>query len=172
MSAKIFAKAVTVGLIASLAVTAVIMAGIHIFEVAPFNMPPAAAFLRALGLPAEPAGMALHFFYGALWSVLFIGVFRERISIQNGLITAGVMWLLMMIVFSPIMQWGVFGYGAPHHQLPEDNPLYLGNPAKYAILTFGVHMVYGFIMGAGNAWWIKRDRLKSDDDRRMESARF
>lgn len=146
-------KSAAVGLLGSLAMFLVIFAVVQT-GVAPFNTPPSGAFLASLGLPAQPLGLIGHFLYGALWSVVLVAVFRERTNIPKGLGLAGVLWLVMMLVYSPIIGWGFFGVGGPGHELAATDPLYIGSAAKYIVASALLHLVYGGIIGWLNPVWI------------------
>jgi hypothetical protein len=65
-----------------------------------------------------------------------------------------VLWLIFMLIYSPIIGWGFFGAGGSGHQLPPDNPLYIGSAGKFVILTLLLHAVYGIIVGWLDRVWI------------------
>ena len=65
-----------------------------------------------------------------------------------------VLWLILMLVYSPIIGWGFFGFGASSSELPVDHPLHLGAPLKYMMVTLVVHLVYGMIVGWANRRWL------------------
>ncbi len=60
----------------------------------------------------------------------------------------------MMLVYSPIIGWGVFGFGGVGLRLPADDPLYLGSSVNYLGITLGLHLIYGTIIGTLNPAWI------------------
>jgi len=144
-------KAIVVGAIASL-VMIVIMLFLVNEGIAPFNLPPSAAFSHQVGLPAQPTGAVLHFLYGMVLSLIFVYLFRETISFLKGIGFAIVIWLIMMLAFSPIIGWGVFGIEAG--QGDPSGPLYLASTARYIVSTFIMHLIYGVIIGWLNTWWI------------------
>lgn len=137
-------------LVMFLGITLIIKTG-----VAPFNLPPSAAFLMKIGLPAQPLGLVVHFVYGMFWSVVLITLFKGETDVRKGIGLALVLWLVMMVVFSPIIGWGFFGFGGAGHQLSPDDPLYLGMAIKYLIGTLILHLVYGAIIGWLNPVWIR-----------------
>lgn len=145
-------KAGAAGLVGSLLIFVVMFIGVNITGMAPFNLSPSAAFLAALGIPPRPAALVLHFGYGFAWAVLLYALFRERVSLFNGMGVAFGQWLLMMIVLTPLIGWGLFGFGGAGHALPASAPLYLGNPVKYVALTLVLHLIYGAL----NGWLIPR----------------
>lgn len=109
-------KAAVAGLLGSLIIFVVI--GVKVTGVAPFNPPPSAAFLEVLGLNRGPVAPIVYFLYGALWAVILLALFRERVTVGKGVGIAGVQWLLFMVVYAPVIGWGFFGIGGPARQLP------------------------------------------------------
>jgi len=147
-------KAAVVGALGSLIMFLFIMFGIHGAGVAPFNLPPSAAFLEKIGLNAGPLPALVHFGYGAFGSIVLVALYDRDVSIGKGLGLATGLWLLMMIVYSPIIGWGFFGFGGAGHGLSTDDPLYLGSPVKYVVATLVLHLIYGSIIGGLNPAWI------------------
>jgi len=147
-------KAVAVGAIGSLVMFLLIMFGIHGTGVAPFNLPPSAAFLESFGLNVGPLPLLVHFGYGATWSVVLVAIYGPNPSLRSGVGVALVLWLLMMLVYTPLIGWGIFGFGGPGHQLAPSAPLYLGSSVKYVGATLVLHLIYGTIIGWGNAAWV------------------
>lgn len=146
-------KAAVVGALGSLVMFAIMMPLIK-SGVAPFNLPPSAAALKALGLPTQPLALLAHFGYGMFWSVVLVALFREQTNLAKGLGLAGFLWLFMMLVHSPMIGWGVFGT-ADTSGLPE--VLQLGSTVKYVVATLVLHLVYGIIIGTVNPWWVQFD---------------
>ena len=156
MNTRIALKTAVTGFVASLAVTLLIMLNIHGTGMAPFNVPPVMAFLITFGITAKPLALIMHFAYGIFWSFLFVMVLKRGMTIAKGLGMGILMWLIMMLIYSPIMGWGVAGFGAAHHALSADAALYLGNPVKYLVMTLVAHLIYGLIIGVGNTCWIRK----------------
>jgi len=144
-------KAGVIGAIGSLIMFVLMMVAIHGAGVAPFNLAPSAAFMKTLGLPAKPLALIAHFGYGIVWSIVFVALFEHRLTIARGLGLAGVLWLGMMVIYSPIIGWGVFGFGDT-----ATGELALGNPVKYVVATAVLHAIYGLTIGWGNARWLGR----------------
>lgn len=147
-------KAATVGALGSLVMFAIMYVGIHVTGIAPFNMPPSAAFLESLDLNVGPLPLLVHFGYGASWSLWLVVYTKSNVDLKAGLTLAVGLWAFMMLVYSPIIGWGIFGFGGPGHTLPPENPLYLGSPVKYLGVTLGMHLIYGTIIGTLNPAWI------------------
>ena len=145
-------KAGAVGALGSLVISIVMFVGIHVTGVAPFNMPPSAAFLEAIGLPVQPLALIGHFVYGIVWAIILLALFGEKTDVWRGIGVAVVaQWLvLMQLIYSPIIGWGVFGVNAG--TMPADAALALNSMPKYVILTLVLHIVYGAL----NGWLIPR----------------
>ncbi|NGP89099.1 hypothetical protein [Fodinibius halophilus] len=138
------------GLAGSFVMFIIMMVGIHATGFAPFNTPPSAAFLHQLGLNIGPLPLIVHFGYGAFWSVVLYYFFKESVSIKEGIYLALALWGVMMLILSPIIGWGFFGFGGAD-ELAADAPLYLESGPKYLIMTLILHLIYGAIIGWGNA---------------------
>ena len=138
------------GFIASLVMFLIIYLGTTITGMAPFNIPPSAAFLYNLGIESNGFALLLHFSYGILWSYVLVYTFEDDVSITKALILSIILWVFMMTVYSPLIGWGIFGFGYAHH-LASNHPLYLDNNFLYIVITLGVHLVYGFILGYLNS---------------------
>ncbi len=122
--------------------------------VAPFNLPPSAALLERLGLNVGPLALVAHFGYGIFWSIVFVALFGERADVKRALGLAATLWLILMVIYSPAIGWGVFGFGAADRA--ADHPLHLGSPIKYAVATLLLHAVYGLVIGTLNPAWATR----------------
>jgi len=145
-------KAGAVGALGSLIIFAAMVVGVKVTGAAPFNLPPSAAFLEALGLNVGPLAVIAHFAYGIVWAWILLALFGRGVTVANGLGVAGFQWLLLMLVYAPVIGWGVFGLGGPAHTLPVTDPLYLGSSAKFIVMTLVLHAVYGAL----NGWLIPR----------------
>jgi len=133
----------------------IMMFGIHGAGVAPFNLPPSAAFLERIGMNVGPLPLLVHFGYGAVGSVALVAVWGRDASVRSGLVLASGLWLIMMVVYSPLIGWGVFGFGSGYE---PGSPLHLGSPIKYMGATLVLHAIYGAIIGGLNPAWISFSR--------------
>jgi len=147
-----YLKSAAVGLLGSLVMFVLMMFAINA-NIAPFNVPPSAAFLDIIGLHTGPLPLLVHFGYGATWSVVLVFLFRERTGIWNALGLSLSLWLFMMIVYSPIIGWGFFGFGSAG-ELAKDATLYLEPGPKYLIATAILHLIYGSLLGGLNPLWL------------------
>lgn len=148
-------KSALIGVLGSLVMFLIMVLGIHVSGFAPFNLPPSAAFLEQLGLNVGPVPLLVHFGYGATWSMVLVVLFGADTDVRRGVYLAMGLWVFMMIVYSPIMGWGLFGFGGSGHTLSADHPLYLGSPIKYLGATLVLHLIYGAIIGGLNPRWIR-----------------
>lgn len=148
-------KSTLIGALGSLVMFVLMMFAIHGAGIAPFNLPPSAAFLEQLGLNVGPLPLLVHFGYGATWSLVLVALYGADTNVRRGLFLATALWLFMMIVYSPIIGWGAFGFGGTGHELAAGHPLYLGSPMKYIVATLVLHLIYGWIIGGLNPAWIQ-----------------
>lgn len=142
------------GFLASLAMFLFIYLGIHITGVAPFNVPPSAAFLYNLGIEGKGYALLLHFCYGILWSYVFVFTFEEDVSVTKALVLSVILWLFMMLVYSPLIGWGIFGMGYAHY-LAANHPLFLESAIAYVIITLALHLIYGATLGYIHSRWLR-----------------
>jgi len=145
-------KAMFVGCTASLVMLVLVLLAIQ-NGIAPFNLPPAAAFLAKLQVDRAPYPLLLHFGYGAFWSVFFILLFRETTSVAKGLGLGVALWLLMMLVVSPLLGWGLFGMASTSGLSPQA-PLYHAAGIGFIVSTLVAHLVYGGIVGWFDPQWL------------------
>lgn len=146
-------KAAVVGLAGSLVMFILMVIGIHGTGIAPFNIPPSAAFLVKIGLAVGPLPLIVHFGYGAFWSILLVYLYQNKTDVTKGLLIAFGAWLIMMLIYSPIIGWGLFGFGGAHAK-PAADSLYLESGPKYLIVTLVLHAIFGTIIGWLNPLWI------------------
>lgn len=153
-------KAAIVGLVSSLIMLIVMILAIFIIAFTPFHSLPSTAFLINVGIHSEVFSLLLHFAYGTLWSVVLVYGFEEDVTLLKGLGFAMILWFFMMVVYSPIMGWGFFGFGYSYLLSPSD-PLYLSTGPMYIISTIAVHVVYGVCVGWLNEHWTVADLVKN-----------
>jgi len=145
-------KPALVGIVGSVVMFIIMMLGIH-SGMAPFNITPSAAFLQRLGVSVGPLALLVHLGYGAFWSIVLVQLFQEKTNVARGIGLALCLWFVLMIVYSPIIGWGLFGFGEASRLAPGD-PFHLAPGPKYLIITLILHLIYGTIIGWLNPWWI------------------
>ncbi len=154
-------KAGAVGLLGALIILAVMILGIQVTGLAPFNLSPSAAFLYALGFSSMPLALILHFGVGFVGAAMLYLLFGRGINPLNGIGLALVQWVLLMVVAGPIIGWGLFGIDADGHALSAEAPLFLGQTIKYVVLTFVLHVIYGGLNGTLIARWMGADGART-----------
>jgi uncharacterized membrane protein YjjP (DUF1212 family) len=56
-------------------------------------------------------GLLFHLAYVGFWSVAFIAFLRPSLTLRNALILAFFLWIGALVVFFPIIGWGLLGLG-------------------------------------------------------------
>jgi len=78
--------------------------------VSPFPAPPSLAFAETVigrDLPL-PVGLLFHAVYVTFWSVVYVRFFPHR-DLRTALGLAGALWIVILIVFFPVIGWGFAG---------------------------------------------------------------
>ncbi len=104
------AKAGGVGVVTALLLTAVMVPALK-FGLSPMPKPLGLAFAetvlgRALPLPV---GLLFHIAYVAFWSIAFVSLYRDGLSLTKALILGGLLWIAVLLVFFPVVGWGFLG---------------------------------------------------------------
>lgn len=136
----------------------VIVAPLIVFKTGPFNLSPPAAMLHVFGIDSRPLAWILHFAYGIGWGLVYVQLVGKRSTGLSGFGFGLCMWLVMMLIYSPLIGWGLFGLGDAHMLAPDD-PMYLAPGYGYSMLTFLLHAMYGVIIGTVYPLWAKVDSL-------------
>lgn len=139
-------KTITIGILATFAMDITMNGLMILFGLVPTNIHPAAAFLYNLGIEHEIISMLLHYSYGTFWALVFVYAFEQNFSVYKALGLASVLWLFMMLVYSPVIGWGFFGMGNAQ-LLESSHPLYLSSSFDYLVVTLSVHIAYGTTLG-------------------------
>jgi hypothetical protein len=103
-------KAVGVGIGTAVLLSAVMVPAMRL-GVSPLPKPLGLAFAETvLGGPLPlPVGLLFHVAYITLWSVVFVALFRDRLSLRRALVLGVALWLVVLVVFFPVVGWGFFG---------------------------------------------------------------
>jgi hypothetical protein len=110
LSANELFKSIGIGI-----VTAILLSGVMVpalkFGISPLPKPLGLAFAETLaGRPLPlPVGLLFHVAYVAFWSVAFVSLFRQSLTLLNALILGLVLWFFVLVIFFPIVGWGFFG---------------------------------------------------------------
>ena len=115
--------------------TAALMLGLIAAGVSPFPKPPSLAFADTLlgrSLPL-PVGLLFHAAYVTFWSMVFIVLFPRR-DLKAALSLAGALWIIILVVFFPLVGWGFAGLSVSPKLIPA---------SFIPHLTFGL-LLWGF----------------------------
>ena len=95
--------------------TGVILAVLNVIalktHVSPLPQPLALAFADTIAgaqLPL-PVGLLFHVAWVTFFSVVYVVLFRTELTLKNAFWLAAALWLVTLVVFFPIVGWGVFG---------------------------------------------------------------
>jgi hypothetical protein len=109
LDGRSWARGVGIGVAVAI-LTAIVMVALLKAGVSPFPKPPSLAFAETLlgqALPL-PVGLLFHTVYVTFWSVVFVCFFPRR-DLKWALALAGALWLVILVVFFPIVGWGLAG---------------------------------------------------------------
>lgn len=108
MKPKDYAKAIGVG-IATAVILSLIMVPAFKAGMSPLPKPLGLAFAQVLlGKVPLPVGLLFHVVYVTFWSVAYVALF-DRQTFLNALWLALGLWVLVLILFFPIVGWGFLG---------------------------------------------------------------
>ena len=128
-------QAIGVGLLVAI-ITAAAMLALTAARVSPFPMPPSLAFAETLtgrSLPL-PVGLLFHTAYVTFWSTLYLRFCRRR-SLGIALALAAGLWVVMLVVFFPIVGWGLAGLSLSPKLIPA---------------SFVPHLLFGLLLWGGD----------------------
>jgi len=89
----------------------VIMVVMTKMGVSPMPAPLGLAFAETISgrtLPL-PVGLLFHLAFVIFWSMAFVVLLRNSLKLRNALLLALVLWIAALVVFFPIVGWGLFG---------------------------------------------------------------
>lgn len=134
LNGRSWSRAFGIGLAVGV-LTALVMVILSKTGISPFPKPPSLAFAEILldrQLPV-PVGLVFHTAYVVLWSVVFVHFFPRR-NIKTALALAAVLWLVLLVVFFPIVGWGFAGL----HVSPKLIPASLLPHLLFGVLLWGL----------------------------------
>ncbi len=112
LSLKDIAKAIGVGVAPAVLLSAVMVPAFKL-GVSPLPKPLGLAFAETLlgrSLPL-PVGLLFHVVYITFWAVIYVAVSRARRTLVSALLLGLVLWLIVLVVFFPVVGWGYLGLG-------------------------------------------------------------
>jgi hypothetical protein len=104
------AKAVGIGVTAAIILAVLNVIALH-SQVSPLPKPLGLAFAETVfgrTLPL-PIGLLFHVAWVTFFSVLYTVLWPQALTLRNALLLAAALWLLVLLVFFPVVGWGFFG---------------------------------------------------------------
>lgn len=103
-------KAIAVGVVTAILLSAVMVPLLR-FGISPLPRPLGLAFAETvLSRPLPlPVGLLFHVVYVTFWSVAYVALFRDRLTFLNALWLGLALWVLVLIIFFPVVGWGFLG---------------------------------------------------------------
>ncbi len=132
LTSREWLKAVGVGIVTAILLSAVMVPALK-FGISPLPKPLGLAFAETvLGriLPL-PVGLLFHVVYVTFWSVAYVALLRNHLSLRNALLLAFMLWILVLVVFFPVVGWGFIG---------------LAIGPKLIVASFVPHVLYGVFL--------------------------
>jgi hypothetical protein len=109
MTSLDFGKALALGM-ATAVLLSLVMVPAFKLGLSPMPKPLGLAFAHKLfGKVPLPVGLLMHLLYVTFWSVVYVVVFRHRLTFGTALGLGLFLWLLVLLVFFPVVGWGFFG---------------------------------------------------------------
>lgn len=110
LSGNDWTRTIGVGIAVSV-LTAVFVAATMKAGISPLPKPLGLAFAETiLGRPLPlPIGLVFHAVWVTAFSVIYVGLFRDALTFWHALWLAIGLWILVLVVFFPIVGWGFFG---------------------------------------------------------------
>ena len=101
--------------------------------VSPLPKPVGLAFAETvLGRPLPlPVGLLFHLAYVTFWSMAFVAFLRDSLTLRNAFVLALALWIGVLVVFFPIIGWGLFG---------------LAIGPKLIVASFVPHLLFGVFL--------------------------
>jgi hypothetical protein len=138
LSGKDYAKAIGIGIATAIALSAIMVTALKT-GVSPLPKPVALAFANTLfnaNLPL-PVGLLFHVAWVTLWSLVYIVLFRDRLTLGRALGLGLVLWALALVVFFPFIGWGFLG---------------LAVSPKLIVAALISHVLFALILWASAQW--------------------
>jgi hypothetical protein len=140
-------RAIGIGILVSI-LTAAVMLALTSAGVSPFPTPPSLAFAETVlrrTLPL-PFGLLFHTVYVTFWSVVYVRYFSRR-DIWTALSLAAILWIVILVVFFPLIGWGLAG---------------LSVSPKLIAASLVPHLLFGLLLWASDTYLPRPARKKSD----------
>jgi hypothetical protein len=138
MSPREYLKAGGVGVATAVILSAVMITAMKV-GVSPMPKPLAVAFAGTL-LNAKvplPVGLLFHVAWVTLWSVAYVVVFRDRLTLARALGLGLALWVLVLVGFFPFVGWGFVGFAVS---------------LKLIVAALASHMLFALVLWALSQW--------------------
>ena len=119
LTAKETLKALAIGVLTAVLLS-VVMVPAFKSGIAPMPKPPSLAFAQVLlgaNVPL-PVGLLFHVAYVAFWTLVYVILFRDQLTFLNALWLGLALWVVILVVFFPILGWGFLGLGVSPRLIP------------------------------------------------------
>jgi len=119
LSARDLGKILLLGAANALLLSAIMVPAFKI-GISPLPAPLGLAFAETLlgrSLPL-PTGLLLHVVWVTFWSAAYVLLFRPRLTFGKALGLGLTLWIVALVVFFPIVGWGVLGLGISPKLIP------------------------------------------------------
>ncbi len=112
-------KALGIGILTAVLLSAVMVPAFK-FGIAPMPKPPSLAFAQVLFGPNVPlpVGLLFHVAYVTFWALVYVIAFRDHLTFLNALWLGLALWVVILVVFFPIIGWGFLGLGISPKLIP------------------------------------------------------
>jgi len=111
LSPTAIGKALGIGIVAAVLLSIIAIIGMR-SGMSPLPEPLGLAFAKTLFGPVPlPVGLLLHLVYVTFWTVAYVALFRDNLSFLNALGLGLFLWVLVVIIFFPVVGWGFLGLG-------------------------------------------------------------
>ena len=112
-------KALGIGVLTAVLLSAVMVPAFRL-GIAPMPEPPSLALAKLLlgATTPLPVGLFFHVAYVTFWSVVYVSLFRDRLTFLNALWLGLALWAVILVVFFPLLGWGFFGLAISPKLIP------------------------------------------------------
>ena len=115
-----------IGVVTALLLTAVMIPMMKL-GVSPLPKPLGLAFAETIigrNLPL-PVGLLFHVAYVTFFSVVYVMLFKDRLTFLNALWLGLALWVGVLAIFFPVVGWGFFGLGVSPKLIPASLMLHV-----------------------------------------------
>ncbi len=119
LSRKEALKALSIGVLTAVLLSAIMVPAFKL-GIAPLPEPPSLALAKLiLGANTPlPVGLLFHVAYVTFWSVVYVLMFRDRLTFLNALWLGLALWVVILVIFFPVLGWGFFGLAISPKLIP------------------------------------------------------